>query len=117
MNWIIGTIILWVLKFVSVKFSQVLAGDKVKQVAPVSPVPTSETDVDGQPVPAPAPAPAQVIPTGYYILADVIVMGVAGGLLGVITGYYFIGISIKPKDWPGMIVFILSSLVGSFIHG
>jgi hypothetical protein len=59
----------------------------------------------------------EVIPTGYYILADVIVLGVAGGLMGLISGYYLIGFSFKPKDWPGMIVFIVSSLIGSFIHG
>jgi hypothetical protein len=42
---------------------------------------------------SPAQAEAE-IPAGMYILADVIVMGAAGFLLGLLTGYYFIGFSI-----------------------
>ncbi len=125
MSWIVGTVILWILKLITVPFAKMLAGDRVKKVAPVAPVtpgPSSEAALtpDQAETPAPAPAPTQVqevIPTGYYILADVIVLGVAGGLMGLISGYYFIGFSFKPKDWPGMIVFIISSLIGSFIHG
>jgi len=55
---------------------------------------------------------AEAIPTGYYILADVLVLGVAGFLLGLITGYFFIGISWRAKDWPGMIAFVVASLIG-----
>jgi hypothetical protein len=127
MSWIIGTAILWILKFITVPFAKMLAGDQVKKVAPVTPVtpgPSSEAALTPDQGAAPAPMPVaasvqaeEVIPTGYYILADVIVLGVAGGLMGLISGYYFIGFSFKPKDWPGMIVFIVSSLIGSFIHG
>lgn len=42
------------------------------------------------------------------------VMGFGGLLLGLATGYYFIGISLKIKDWPGMLTFIAASFVGSF---
>ena len=137
-SWVIGTAILWVLKLVTIPFAKLLAGDRVKKVAPVNPAPTidagevanaevnpsSSFDVEKPaeegtvPAPTPAPAPSEdQIPTGFYILADVIIMGVAGGLLGLISGYYFIGISWKPRDWPGMIVFIGASLLGSIIHG
>ena len=122
MTWVIGTGILWVLKLVTIPFAKLLAGDRVKQVTPPAPAPESEAlpvDPDAPQAAVPA-APAKtesVIPTGYYILADVLVLGVAGILLGAITGWYFIGFSLKPRDWPGMIVFIVSSLVGSFIHG
>jgi hypothetical protein len=51
-----------------------------------------------------------------YILADVIVMGAGGFLLGLLTGYFFIGISWRARDWPGMIVFIIASLVGSALY-
>jgi hypothetical protein len=125
-NWIVGTAILWVLKLITIPFAKLLAGDRVKKITPVAPVPTAEAVIPpnstGEPIPTPAPTPApaqveEVIPNGYYILADVIVLGVAGGLMGLISGYYFIGFSFKPKDWPGMIVFIISSLIGSLIHG
>jgi len=122
MSWIIGTAVLWVLKLITIPFAKLLAGDRVKQVVPASPPPLVEADntqdAPSQPTPqAPVPAVQEVIPTGYYILADVIIMGVAGGLLGLIFGVYFIGFSFKPKDWPGMIVFILGSLAGSLLHG
>ncbi len=137
-SWVIGTAILWVLKLVTIPFAKLLAGDRVKKAAPASPAPTidagqsaneevqpaassiEEKPAEAGTVPAPTPAPAsseEQIPTGFYILADVIIMGVAGGLLGLISGYYFIGFSWKPRDWPGMIVFIVASLLGSVIHG
>jgi len=49
--------------------------------------------------------------TGYYVLCDVIVLGIAG-LIGGLLGYYFIGISFEPKGWPGMIAFIGLSFLG-----
>ena len=136
MSWIIGTAILWVLKLITIPFAKLLAGDRVKKIA--TPTPANTIDVDPsavQDVPPVSPAstenlpdagvqptqpPVQVedqIPTGFYILADVIIMGVAGGLLGLISGYYFVGFSWKARDWPGMIVFIVASLIGSAIHG
>jgi len=53
------------------------------------------------------------IPATAYILADVAVLTLAGFFMGAVSGYYFIGISWKARDWPGMIAFIVSSLVGS----
>ena len=136
MNWIIGTAVLWVLKLLTIPFAKLLAGDRVKKVMPSGTIPPTSMDMPAgdeaqsimpsdaepvvdtevQPVQAPVKAEEQ-IPTGFYILADVIIMGVAGGFLGLISGYYFIGFSWKPRDWPGMIVFIVASLVGSLIHG
>jgi hypothetical protein len=42
-------------------------------------------------------------------------MSIAGFLLGLITGYYFIGISLRTRDWPGMLAFIAASFIGSFL--
>ncbi len=53
----------------------------------------------------------QGIAVGYYILWDVIVLG-AAGLIGGLLGYYFIGLSFEAKGWPGMIAFIAASLAG-----
>jgi len=136
MNWIIGTAILWVLKLLTIPFAKLLAGNRIKKVTPpgIAPTPGMDMpadageqsmspsgeeptfDVNVPPVQAPVKV-EEHIPTGFYILADVLIMGVAGGLLGLISGYYFIGFSWKPRDWPGMVVFIIASLVGSFIHG
>ena len=51
-----------------------------------------------------------------YILIDMLVLGIAGFLMGVILGWFFIGISFEAKGWPGMIAFIGSSILGSIIH-
>ncbi len=53
------------------------------------------------------------IPTGIYIFSDILVMGISGFLIGFVTKSFFIGFSLRAIDWPGMIVFILSSLLGS----
>jgi len=52
-----------------------------------------------------------------YILADVLVLGISGFLLGILSGYFFVGISFEGKSWPGMLVFIISSITGSILHG
>ena len=109
-SWIIGTIILWVLKAVgTMPLARRLSQSRG------SPGPASRPTEEAL-GPAEEAGPAQgeaEIPAGMYILADVIVMGAAGFLLGLLTGYYFIGFSWKARDWPGMIVFIIASLVGS----
>ena len=52
-----------------------------------------------------------------YILVALTVLGIAGFLMGLIAGWYFIGISWRPRDWPGLIAFIGFSFLGSYIHG
>ena len=121
MGWIVGTLILWGLKLIVTPFAKLLAGDKVKVAAPPAPAPSGDAalpaDIGTPPAPAVPVEPQVIIPTGYYILADVLVLGAAGLLLGLFTGMYFIGFSWRAKDWPGMITFILASLVGSAMAG
>jgi hypothetical protein len=57
------------------------------------------------------------IDTGYFILADVIVLSVAGLVIGWAVGWFFIGITWHAKNWPGLIAFIIASLIGSALHG
>ncbi len=52
-----------------------------------------------------------------YILVDLIVLSTAGFLMGLLVGWYFIGISWRARDWPGLIAFIGFSFLGSFLHG
>jgi len=54
--------------------------------------------------------------TAYYILMDVLVLGIAG-LIGGLLGYYFLGFSLSVRDWPGMIVFIAASFLGVAVVG
>ena len=51
--------------------------------------------------------------TRYYIVTDVIILGLAGFFAGLFFGIYFIGISTEKRGWPGMAAFIILSLVGS----
>lgn len=121
MGWILGTLILWGLKLIVVPFARLLAGDEVRVVTPPAQTPAGDAAplgaTDTTPAAAPPAGVQTEIPTGYYIIADVIVLGAAGLLLGLFTGSYFIGFSWRARDWPGMIVFILSSLIGSLFHG
>jgi hypothetical protein len=135
LSWILGTLILWVLKALgTMPLAKLFA--RMSQPAPAVPteieyvpVETAETQeapaegIEDQEAPAEETAGQAVpttvapeIPVGSYILADVLVMSVAGFLLGVITGSFFIGISWKVRAWPGMIVFILGSLLGSALR-
>ncbi|MDZ7411900.1 MAG: hypothetical protein QXP01_00230 [Candidatus Hadarchaeum sp.] len=95
MGWIVGTLILWGLKAISVPFARTLAGRNASD---------SEGGVDE-------------IPVRHYVLADVTVLGIAGFLLGLLAGCFFIGVSFRARDWPGMIAFIAASLVGALLHG
>jgi hypothetical protein len=58
-----------------------------------------------------AKAELERLNTKYYIITDVIVLGVAG-LIGGLLGCWFVGISFKAKGWPGIIAFVGLSLVG-----
>jgi len=53
------------------------------------------------------------VSAGAFVLAHVLILGVAGLLLGALFGIYFIGFSTKAKMWPGMIALIIASIIGS----
>lgn len=127
-GWIIGTLILWGLKLITIPFARFIAGQKVRQPSPESPASEGESALDDVSAEAPEGVAGQAasktpekpqpeIPAGPYIIADVIVLGIAGLLLGLFTGSFFIGFSWKARDWPGMIAFIAASFVGSALHG
>lgn len=54
--------------------------------------------------------------TRSYIMVDVLVLGIAGFLFGAVLGWFFIGISFESRGWPGMIAFIVMSMIGSSMH-
>lgn len=49
----------------------------------------------------------------YFILASVVVLGIAGFVLGLAIGAPFIGFAWKRQFWPGMIALIIASFVGA----
>lgn len=52
-----------------------------------------------------------------FIKIDCIILGIAGFILGITAGWVFIGIAWKKSSWPGLLVFIGSSVLGCYIHG
>ncbi|HEY59259.1 MAG TPA: hypothetical protein G4N92_01010 [Anaerolineae bacterium] len=113
MSWIVGTIVIFVLHAIgTLPLARALSKGRVHESAAPA---VTDADASQPQQDTTAIKVKDAIPTGIYILADVIVMGIAGFLIGLFTGYYFIGISLQARDWPGMIVFILSSLLGSSI--
>ena len=54
--------------------------------------------------------------TKKFILLDIVILGIVG-LIGGLFGYFFIGISLDSKGWPGMVAFILMSFLGLGARG
>jgi len=52
-----------------------------------------------------------------YMLVDTLVLGSAGFLFGTLLGWFFLGASFQAKGWPGLIAFILMSVIGSSLRG
>ncbi|MEW6376449.1 MAG: hypothetical protein AB1502_11765 [Thermodesulfobacteriota bacterium] len=52
-----------------------------------------------------------------YMLVDTLVLGSAGFLFGALLGWFFLGVSFNAKGWPGLIAFILMSIIGSSLRG
>jgi len=52
-----------------------------------------------------------------FIIADVAVLGVAGFVFGISTGCWFVGIALGRYHWPGLLVFIATSLLGAHLRG
>ena len=103
---LIGTGILWVLNMLAVQpLAWYLTSRHRLNTAGVS-------VVEGA-----AEVTERAVDTKMYIIADVLVLGVVGFALGLVAGWFFIGIAWESKSWPGMLVFIGSSILGSLIHG
>ena len=104
LGFIIGTAVLWVLTYgVTVPLARSFAGE-ANITAPAGETGKKLDAVDS-------------IPSGPFVIAHILVMGVAGLLLGAIFGIYFIGVAWKAKLWPGMIALILASLIAAGMGG
>ena len=56
-------------------------------------------------------------PLGTYIMADCGVLAIGGLIISALTGWFFIGFSLRPRDWPGMLAFILATAIGAGLAG
>lgn len=63
--------------------------------------------------PGEVPAPPEV-PTGFYVLADVLVLGCAGLIAGLL-GHWFVGVASRAKDWPGLIALMAAGLIAAAV--
>lgn len=105
---IIGTLILWVLQLIVVMpISSYLTANKLKT--------PGLSYLNGNNLDDVAKKKLNSIFTDCFIITDVLVLSIAGLLLGTFTGWFFIGFSRRAASWPGMIVFIVTSLIGSFL--
>jgi len=108
-SFIVGTAILWLLTgLVVTPLARLLTNINSRKSAP----PYS----GGQGSVAQANEKPEIA-TGYYILVDVLVLGIAGLIMGLVSGWFFIGITWQAKSWPGMIALIVASIAGAMIHG
>jgi len=116
LDFVIGTAVLWVLTYgVAVPLARVFAGTSESSLR-LRPVPSSQQDLTKPSAignQAKKPDAVDSVSTEAFVLAHVLVLGVAGLLLGAIAGVYFIGFSLKGKMWPGMIALIVASLIGA----
>lgn len=114
LGFIIGTAILWLLTAVIVNpLANFWTQKKLKQES--IPVPKNANEIEI--LDEGAKKKMQSFFTRNYILADILVLGIAGFLLGIISGNFFLGISFERRSWPGILVFITSSIAGSLLHG
>lgn len=97
MNFLIGTAVSWVLTFVSTALTKALFGMRKVDKG------------EGKQV--------EELPTGPFIFIDVLINGIAGFLIGILSGYYLIGITWKAIYWPGEIALIVMSFIGSAFYG
>lgn len=114
MNWIIGTGILW---FFNLVFVNPIAIKWTKNKLEEKGLSLPKTKEEMDTLDEETKKNVESIFNQNYIKADILVLGIAGFLLGLVFGWSFIGFSLEAKGWPGMIVFIFSSLLGSMIHG
>lgn len=112
LSWVIGTAVLWVLKTIGTIPLAKLLFNSFGNPEPAPPMESQMPPSEDVAIPQAASRRVQ-IPTIYYIMADVAVMGIGGFLLGLISNSFFIGISLRARDWPGMLTFIAASFIGS----
>jgi len=108
-SFIVGTAILWLLTgLVVMPLAKLLTKSRAKK--------SIQSYVSGQGALAQTKAQPEIT-TGYYILVHVLVLGIAGLIMGLVLGWFFIGITWQAKSWPGMIALIVASIAGAMMHG
>lgn len=103
MGIVIGTAILWILSAAFVTpLATYFLKRKLQQPA--------YAHLQGESVSEADQSQLQRLATRTCILADVLVLGTAGIIAGLL-GFWFVGISFNAKGWPGMLAFIIPSVL------
>ena len=105
---LIGTAILWgVTALVVIPLAQLLA--KRRQVAAAATAGHSLGDSE-------LAQGKSSTPTDCFIVADVLVLSIAGLLVGLTSGYFLLGFAWSWKHWPGLLCLIVFSALGAALH-
>jgi len=105
---LIGTAMLWILGLLVVNpLAIYFTKRQLNQILNAGAIPQDQNVITAQ---------TSSIFTRNYILIDVIILSIAGFLMGYLAGWFFIGISWRARDWPGLIAFIGLSILGSYLH-
>jgi hypothetical protein len=117
MGFLIGTVVLWVLTYaISVPIAKALIGSGGSQpnALALSSAQTSRgAGSTGTSQTVKQLDEIDSVPTGAFVLVHVLVLGLAGFLMGALAGVYFIGFAWKAKLWPGMIALMIASIVAA----
>lgn len=57
------------------------------------------------------------VDTDIYIITDILILGILGFTMGIVAGWFFIGITWRVQHIPGLLSFIGFSFLGYFLHG
>jgi len=109
MNILVGTLILW---GITVLVVQPLANHLVQRrlQEPAYAHEKSPNEQDER-----AREELASLATHYFVISDVLILGIAGFVLGLVLGSPFIGVAWDRKFWPGMIALMAASFVGAFL--
>jgi len=103
MNLLVGTGVVSLLKgLLVIPLARTLARQRQGQAICACPTEAANYEAAGTPID---------VPTGLYVLADMLVLGCAGFIAGLL-GYWWIGIAWKAREWPGVIACSVASFVG-----
>ena len=105
---LIGTAILWGLTaLVVVPLAQVLASRRQLSAATVADQSLGESEIAQD---------EDSIPTDCFIIADVLVLSLAGLVVGLASGYFLLGFAWSWARWPGILCLIIFSVLGAALH-
>ena len=121
---LIGTAVIWALTYLIVMpISEFLTNRRIAKPTDVIYLPQKTGTIDSKSLEEiitsrtnDYPFRKERIYNRIFIITDVVVLGIAGFLMGFMIGWYFIGITWKARSIPAMLTFIGLSFAGAYLH-